>query len=310
MVSVEVEILTQVAKRLNISNEDLMMIMVQGQYAKATATIACVSVAVVVIVVTIAISELLYRRGKLSDDTFIALAGLVIVLTLAILAFAWQTIVALLAPKYAALIDLLEKIGGRCLMLIGFSGPSGSGKTTLVNMVAERLRQKGYDVGVVQEVAREVFRKYQKYGFSSLDEIRNSPHILSFQWDVFLKQIAAEDYELERHDIVLTDRTIYDILFYTLFWRPRTDDEDYSKLEAYIGGFDFADNSGRRYKLIFLCEPVNGPVDDGFRTPDLRYRRVQFEVIKRLLPHYHFLPALEPEKRAELAVFVIEEMIT
>ncbi len=50
-------------------------------------------------------------------------------------------------------------------MLIGFSGPSGSGKTTLVNMVAERLRDKGYDVGVVQEVAREVFRKYQKYGF-------------------------------------------------------------------------------------------------------------------------------------------------
>lgn len=193
-------------------------------------------------------------------------------------------------------------------MLIGFSGPSGSGKTTLVNMVAERLRQKGYDVGVVQEVVREVFESYKDaYGVESLDEIRNSDILLDFQFEILVKQKAKEEAALNVYDIVLADRTIYDNLLYTLLWSTPAEAEG---LKAYLRTFNRADGNGRRYKLIFLCEPVNGPVDDGFRTPDLRYRKVQFEVIKRLLPHYHFLPVLEPEKRAELAVFVIGEMIT
>ena len=195
------------------------------------------------------------------------------------------------------------------MMLIGFSGPSGSGKTTLVNMVVERLRDKGYDVGVVEEVARKVFEEYrQDYGFNSLDEIRDSPYILNFQWSILWEQIVSENIELEKHDIVLTDRTIYDNLFFTLFWRPHMEGV-YDLLETYMTGFNMAENNGRRYRLIFLCEPVDGNVDDGFRTPDLTYRRVQFEVIKRLLPDYHLLPVFKPEIRAGIAAGIIEKLV-
>ncbi len=102
-------------------------------------------------------------------------------------------------------------------MVVGFSGASGSGKTTLVNAAAKRLRREGYNVGVVEEVAREVFKKYSElYGYGSLMEIRHSERVIGFQTDILVLQAEMECRAVKEYEIVLTDRTIYDNLFFTI----------------------------------------------------------------------------------------------
>lgn len=150
-------------------------------------------------------------------------------------------------------------------MLIGFSGASGSGKTTLVNALAQELRLRNIDVGVVTEVAREVFKKYQSLGFKNLTELRKSELITTFQLDVLNMQIEREEELRKKRQIVLTDRTIYDNLFFTIFYHS----DDFEELEEHIQKIRQIERlSGyRRYDLIFLCEPIHENVDDGFRTP-------------------------------------------
>ena len=165
-------------------------------------------------------------------------------------------------------------------MLVGFSGPSGSGKTTLVTTLSQRLNDKGYDVGVVKEVVREVFARYRdKYGYESLSDIRNSEHLMEFQMEILREQIRQEDSAMEEHEIVLTDRTIYDNLFFTI---PVVYRADFDLLEEYMSVFTQRE-AEKKYNLIFFCKPVHGDVDDGFRTTELRYREMQELVIWRLL---------------------------
>ena len=181
-------------------------------------------------------------------------------------------------------------------MLIGFSGASSSGKTTLVNAIAEKLN---YDCGVVKEVAREVFENWkQRYGFESLAEIRMySP--TRFQLEVFREQIRRENEELEKHDIVLTERTIYDNLFFTLFYH-----DDARLLNTYLKEFKKRELE-RKYDLLFLCHAVN-PVDDGFRTPDVAYQEIQEFIIKRLIPYRTLpIPAIPVDKRVSLVLYHI-----
>ncbi len=179
----------------------------------------------------------------------------------------------------------MRKIGKK--LLIGFSGPSGSGKTTMVNDYGKFLRGHRFDVAVVKEVARDVFVKWKiRYGFQNIPEIRRSDRATEFQLEVLKEQIRREEREISRHDIVLTDRTIYDNLFFALFWH----DNDYEKLEEYMEYFKEVTlkrylGMAKDYDLIFFCEPLKrADVDDGFRTPDLPYRKVQEFVISYLIP--------------------------
>ena len=180
-------------------------------------------------------------------------------------------------------------------MLIGFAGSSGSGKTTLVNAIAEKI-----NCGVVTEVARDVFNDWKRYGFESLAEIRMySP--TKFQLEVFREQVRREDEELANHDIVLTDRTIYDNFFFTLFYH-----DDVSLLNRYLKEF-MKRELERRYDLLFFCQTVNADIDDGFRTPDLAYRELQEFVIRRLVPYRTlYVPAIPVDRRVNLVLSHIE----
>ena len=191
-------------------------------------------------------------------------------------------------------------------MLIGFSGASGSGKTTLVNALAQELRLRNIDVGVVTEVAREVFKKYQSLGFKNLTELRKSELITTFQLDVLNMQIEREEELRKKRQIVLTDRTIYDNLFFTIFYHS----DDFEELEEHIQKIRQIERlSGyRRYDLIFLCEPIHENVDDGFRTPDLSYRTVQHEIISRLIHPAipkRVLPELDLASRVDACLSVL-----
>lgn len=202
-------------------------------------------------------------------------------------------------------------------MLIGLSGASGSGKTTLATALAEELENRGYDVGVVSEVVREVFKKWQKAcGFQNLQDIRRSPVITEFQHEVFREQVKREDEARKAHNIVITDRTIYDNLFFTIFYHGN----DFNALEKYIREFSEVElrSSARRYSTIFLCSPLwQEDVDDGFRTVDLKYRNLQQFMIYRLIPRetqVYLVPnyfRLEKDeavrKRVEYCMYILQE---
>lgn len=167
-------------------------------------------------------------------------------------------------------------------MIIGFSGPSGSGKTTLVRALKDRFKEFEIEVGVIEEVARKVFAEYStKYGFKNLNEIRKSDLIIDFQLDIFKKQVELEDKYSRQYEVVLCDRTIYDNLFFTI---PAIYSGKRELLDEYIKSFLERDRKNK-YDLIFLCHPLSGDVDDGFRTPELSYRKFQEEIIKRLIPY-------------------------
>lgn len=191
-------------------------------------------------------------------------------------------------------------------MLVGFVGASGSGKTTLVNECARRLKKLGYNVGVVNEVVREVFKEFQEaYGFNSLMEIRNSDMLLEFQKSCLIRQILKEDEAVRKHDMVLTDRTVYDNIFYTLFWQKG----DIEGMKEYITLSDVV-RMRDRYDLIFLCEPIDGNVDDGFRTVDVTYREVQHAIISMILPKFIYVPAWKGLKgRVDFVLNKILEVI-
>jgi len=99
---------------------------------------------------------------------------------------------------------------------------------------------------------------------------------------------------------VITDRTIYDNLFFTIFYH-----DDVSLLNRYIKEFRRRE-AERRYDLLFVCEAVNC-VDDGFRTPDLAYKELQEFVIARLVPYRTlYIPAISIDRRVDLALSHIE----
>jgi len=167
-------------------------------------------------------------------------------------------------------------------VLVGFSGASGSGKTTLVNSLYSTLVEEGFDAGVVREVVREVFENWRKrYGYASLSEIRSDGRYVEFQKDVLVRQFEEEVDALNSHEIVLTDRTIYDNLFYTVYWAPHR----HFELDDYMALFRYVEKTKKQYDLIFVCTPLlHVNCDDGFRTQDLAYRRVQTFMIPQFIP--------------------------
>jgi len=187
-------------------------------------------------------------------------------------------------------------------LLVGFSGAAGSGKTTLAREVAKRLKERGYSVAVVEEIARKVFEEFrEKYGVRSLNELRESGMYPAFQFAIFVEQLNAEDRARKEAEIVLCDRTVYDNLMYTLLWC------DVRTIAMYCN--QFVRNVGdRRYDVIFLCEWIDGDVDDGFRTPDIDYRETQEWLLKMLLPDYIYLPVMPMEERVEVAYRAVESL--
>jgi len=160
-------------------------------------------------------------------------------------------------------------------MLIGFSGACNSGKTTLANALAEELRKRDYKVELVGEVVRDVFKEFQKkYGFKDLKELRESRYHFQFQLEVLKTQIERENSALNRAEVVLSDRTIYDNLFYTIFWNSM----DWRTLKEYVNVFRSLGE--RRYDLIFFCRPLKNNSKDGFRDYDLNYVEIQDLVIR------------------------------
>ncbi len=182
----------------------------------------------------------------------------------------------------------IKREGGN--IIIGFDGASGGGKTTLVNKLAKILKREGYDVGIVQEVVRRVFDEFKrKYGFNNLTELRASSRIVEFQQRCLVEQYFQEEYMMDEHDIVLSDRTLFGNEFFTLLYCNKDSkalNEYFSKLEEYLKVRKLT--HGKIYDAVVIVHPLPPEinVDDGFRSQDLHYREVQTFAIKQLAKAY------------------------
>jgi len=187
-------------------------------------------------------------------------------------------------------------------MLIGFSGACNSGKTTLANTLAMELMNRGYEVEIVGEVVRDVFRRFQKrYGFKDLKELRESRHHFQFQLEILKTQIEKENAAMDRAEIVLSDRTVYDNLFYTIFWNSM----DWKTLKDYVNTFKSLGE--RRYDLVFFCKPLNNNFKDGFRDHDLSCVEIQDLAIRLLVDRENVVDV--PNESLEFRVaFCLEKL--
>ncbi|RLI77023.1 hypothetical protein DRP04_11985 [Archaeoglobales archaeon] len=190
-------------------------------------------------------------------------------------------------------------------MIIGFSGAAGSGKTTLVNEVAKVLRSKGYNVSTVINTAREVLETYRKHlGIKDLKEIREKK-LLDFQLSCLIHQTWKEYCAKNQSEIVLADRTIYDHLFYLLFYyRPNNNTVP---LIEYFSTFNHFEKRGERYRLIFFCKAPESIKLDGVRDPDVLYTPVQESVIRMLLPDYYTVDWCPLEDRVKIVLSVLKD---
>lgn len=100
--------------------------------------------------------------------------------------------------------------------IVAFSGGCFSGKTTTINKVAEKLRQLGYTVYILNENIRDK-NAFRKAG--NIDNIRQDPNsYLLLQKEIIREKIENENEILgakyTTKTIILVDRALTDSLFY------------------------------------------------------------------------------------------------
>lgn len=135
------------------------------------------------------------------------------------------------------------------MMIVGLTGRCCSGKTTVFN----KLREDRQDFGYVGEPVRDILKDIKV----SLRALRCHPEkYLQFQLMVLKRYVEDVCNVYQNYDVVITDRTIYDIYIYSKLYLPYR----YFKLfcvEVSLYGEFIPD------KLIYF-EPLPY-VDDGIR---------------------------------------------
>jgi predicted ATPase len=145
--------------------------------------------------------------------------------------------------------------------LIAFSGTHGCGKTTQVYKLASTLKQKGYNVAVIDELARECPLPINK-----------EAGVLTQFW-IIASQMKREIELMSRYDYVIVDRTIFDTAAY-----------------AYcLGLFSNMDGILAMYTRVFYKEVIildpnyfDYQINDGVRDMDPVFRIQVHNVLLKL----------------------------
>lgn len=149
---------------------------------------------------------------------------------------------------------------------IAVCGSHGVGKSSLAKQLSEFLL-----LPRINEVARSVAEGW----FKNSDEIRNARLVSKtlFQLNVFYKQIAEE----ERHLEFISDRSIFDVVAYSIYYQLPEKIIDMLTEDAV--------EHSEKYNLIIFCPiPEDGELTaDGFRFAD-RESQVEIDrVLQELL---------------------------
>lgn len=135
--------------------------------------------------------------------------------------------------------------------IIAYSGVHGTGKTTAVYEAAAQYKKKGYNVGIILETAR-------KCPLPVLSLECKKPSVQAQQW-IFARQIQEEIEAAMRYDIVVTDRTIVDVIAYTRHFQYRS--TAYA-MESMAYQFKYEEVHFKTLLQNDYC------IDDGFRYTD------------------------------------------
>lgn len=99
------------------------------------------------------------------------------------------------------------------IVIVGFTGRCCSGKTT----VFEKFKEKHPEYGYVPEFVDEVLSKYGV----TLGTLRyHSGKYLQFQLEILRRYVNAVDKAYRKYDVIITDRTLYDIFIYSKLYLP------------------------------------------------------------------------------------------
>lgn len=168
--------------------------------------------------------------------------------------------------------------------IVAFSGGCFSGKTTTINKVAEKLRQLGYTVYILNENIRDknVFRKA-----GNIDNIRQDPNsYLLLQNEIIREKIENEneilDAKYTTKTIILVDRALTDSLFYLSCYVDKTNlTLENKKIFRHLFSFIYMILLlSKRYDKVLEFRPIKIENIDKYRPKDLeQLHYFEYEII-------------------------------
>lgn len=128
-------------------------------------------------------------------------------------------------------------------MKVALVGAHGSGKSTIISAVYSELKKRNIRVNMSQEVARESL-------FLAAKE--NTP---KKQMDLFGRQISMEMTCSRNCDMLLCDRSVFDILMYTRLFFPNDEEA-----KSYAKSMEkFCEDYKKSYSQFFVTTKMYSP---------------------------------------------------
>ena len=168
--------------------------------------------------------------------------------------------------------------------IVAFSGGCFSGKTTTINKIAEKLRQLGYTVYILNENIRDknVFRKA-----GNIDNIRQDPNsYLLLQNEIIREKIENEneilDAKYTTKTIILVDRALTDSLFYLSCYVDKANlTLENKKIFRHLFSFIYMILLlSKRYDKVLEFRPIKIENIDKYRPKDLEQLHFfEYEII-------------------------------
>jgi len=157
-------------------------------------------------------------------------------------------------------------------MKIAIVGTHGSGKSTIISAVYSRLKKNNISVFIAPEVAR-----------SSLF-LAAKEKVPKMQMDLFGRQISNEMTNSRNCEVLLCDRSLFDILMYTKIFF-----EDNDEANIYINSMtQFCKYYTKSYDYIFLTSKLFSPkkVKDDIRPKDETFQKKAHAELKNILDEF------------------------
>lgn len=187
--------------------------------------------------------------------------------------------------------------------VIGIAGASGSGKSTLAKKLEKNFAECGLNVKYVKSVARSVIEEYKRKYLLNVNNIINTYYYSIFQYEVLKNYVSKYIEATAKYDVVIFDRTLYDIFLYHYYYAPLS--PAYLMFIVYFGQI----SKMITYDFLILVQPSKRAVKDGVRDAFLsdRYKFYR-DLSKIIIPNFTYdrseesyeelLRTLESELRA------------
>ncbi len=172
---------------------------------------------------------------------------------------------------------------------IAISGAQGSGKTTILDHLKTAFKYS--NVGFV---GRKTSRSILKEWNITLNDLDDNPDLaIKFQEEIFTRK-KVDDFETLDNPIVITERSMLDLLTYTMFTLGKR-----NELSDWIDDYAQRLIDANQYTLIFHLSGgfVSNDINDGVRGINKHYNHSVNAVLEMFLQKYcHVLTPNDKDK--------------